>query len=294
METSRHPSNQVASYSPISFGVYEDIKKSLSAEYSLSLYDGYTMLMQQEQNAVGKKVIGIAATGLKNYFGLVKYYNDYYEKASNSNEGLKLTDNAYFLRQFTLVDAETGKPKQYTINKIAGINLNEKANAILKSTLLETLKSASYETKDGNKLSEEDINKIVDNLITLDKDAALDISSILSLATDNAKELMLAKINAGIDFAGMHIYLAILGIDTEVVAKYMTSPEALAIKKGLSRDFFTEDKFPSVIVKLSQLQSKDYLEYKKKLNEKLATKRALVEQKDIDNIDKSIKKLNED
>lgn len=138
LKTSEDPSNQLSSYSPISFIVYEDIKKKLPEQYSLSLYDGYTMYMQQEQNSVGKKVIGIAATGLKNYFALIKYYSDYY-KSVEENGKIDTSDNEYFVKQFTLVDKE-GNPKVFTIDKISGLNLSDTGNNILKSHLKSLLK----------------------------------------------------------------------------------------------------------------------------------------------------------
>lgn len=245
--------------------------------------------MQQEQNAVGRKVIGIAATGLKNYFGLVKYYNDYFNKAVEDGK-VSPHDNSYFLREFTLVD-KSGNPKTYTITKLAGLNLSEKASEILKKSLNDVLRSNTYQKRDGSFYSEEEITEVIDSLSSLDKDAALDISSILSLATDNAKELMLAKINAGIDFAGMHIYLIMLGVETEIVAKYMTSPKAFEIKNRLNSDFFSDKSSPSIIKKLTTLITPDFTEYKKKLNSLIAEKNSLLIKEDRDKIDESIKKL---
>lgn len=259
LSTSDHPSNQVASYSPISFGVYEDIKKELGNEYLLSMYDGYTMDLQQEQNSVGKKVIGIAATGLKNYFGLVKYFSEYYNNVEK--EGIDKTSNGYFIKQIKL-----GK-EVFTVSKISGINISKQSNNILKEHLRETLHQEEFLTKYGDSYTPEEIEEIIEKIIQIkpDTDAALNISSILSLATDNAKELMLAKINAGVDFASMHIYLAILGIDERTVAKFMTSPEAKAIKSKMNRDFFTDVKDISAPTKLDKLVDKNWKAYKKAL-----------------------------
>lgn len=259
LSTSDHPSNQVASYSPISFGVYEDIKKELGNEYLLSMYDGYTMDLQQEQNAVGKKVIGIAATGLKNYFGLVKYFSEYYNNVEK--EGIDKTSNGYFVKQIKL-----GK-EVFTVSKISGINISKQSNEILREHLRGTLHQEEFLTKYGKAYTPEEIDELIEKIIQIkpDTDAALNISSILSLATDNAKELMLAKINAGVDFASMHIYLAILGIEERKVAKFMTSPEAKAIKAKMGRDFFSDAKDVSVPVKLDKLVDKNWKAYKKAL-----------------------------
>jgi hypothetical protein len=49
------------------------------------------------------------------------------------------------------------------------------------------------------------------------------ISQLLSAATDNAKELILAKINANSDFAKIFFYGLILGFDLNDLAAFMTS-----------------------------------------------------------------------
>lgn len=252
LQTSDNPKNHIASYSPISFGAYEDIKKAMESNETLSLYDGHSMFRQQETNSIGKAVIGIAATGLKNYFGMIKYFSDYYSKASD----IKNTDNEFFHREITLGD------DKYTINRIAGLNLEKRSLQLLKEHLTSTLSDQRFLKTDGTNYSPDEIKQIVDKLSNPDKDAALSISSILSLATDNAKELMLSKINAGTDFAGMHIYLAIMGMDEAKIASYMTSPMALKIKAKMDRDYFRSSNMESTASKLKALYPKKFLEYK--------------------------------
>jgi hypothetical protein len=260
IKTSDNPKNHVSSYTPITFGDYDDIRKeyeeSNTPKELLSLYDGHSMFKQQENNAVGKGVIGItAASGLKNYFGLIKYYSDYYDRASKINK-ISGLDNEFLYNEVTLGD------KHFTLTRLAGLNLSNSGIELLKGYLEnELLKEYSgaglskptFLKKDGTQYSKDEIIDIINKLADPDVDAALTLSSILSLATDNAKELMLAKINAGVDFAGMHIYLAMMGIDTKIVAAYMTSPEALKIKSKLSRDFFTGTNMESVPVLLNKL-----------------------------------------
>lgn len=247
LETSDNPKNHVASYSPISFGDYEDIKSSLAKSNTnkeiLSLYDGHSMFKQQENNAIGKAVIGIAATGLKNYFALIKYYADYYNSPTEKTN----LDNAFFYKELNLGD------QNVILTKIAGLNLNDKAFELLKSNLTTNFSTGIFKKKDGSNYSEDEIKYLINQISRPDVDAALIISSILSLATDNAKELMLAKINAGVDFAGMHIYLAIMGLDAHTIASYMTSPDVLKIKQAISQDFFTNTKEISVITSLNKL-----------------------------------------
>jgi hypothetical protein len=59
-----------------------------------------------------------------------------------------------------------------------------------------------------------------------DSEDAIDlfISELLSAATDNAKELVLAQINAGLDLAGNYLYLLTLGFNVKDIMAFMTSP----------------------------------------------------------------------
>jgi hypothetical protein len=51
-------------------------------------------------------------------------------------------------------------------------------------------------------------------------------SQVLSAATDNAKELILAKINAGSKLAKMYLYMITLGFDVRDIVSFMTSDVA--------------------------------------------------------------------
>lgn len=70
-------------------------------------------------------------------------------------------------------------------------------------------------------------NRIVKELQVQQDDADkadLFISELLSAATDNAKELILAQINAGSDLAGYYLYLLSLGFNIKDIVAFMTSP----------------------------------------------------------------------
>lgn len=236
---STNPKNQVASYSPISFGKYTEIGKKIDGSYSLSNYDGHTTFLQQEQNAVGKKVIGAAATGLKDYFALVTYYSNYYDGEISPE------DNEFFTRHFHILG------KDYNLKKIGGLNLTEKATKILEKMIYEGYKDVKLMKKDKTEFT--DAEKLQLSKVLDENDPALSISALLSLATDNAKELMLAKINAGIDFASMHIYMLVLGMDEALIGEFMTSDDALKIKDALQEDFFKSGKSSSVDTQLGKL-----------------------------------------
>jgi len=71
----------------------------------------------------------------------------------------------------------------------------------------------------------------------------------------NAKELLLAKINAGMDFASMHVYLIILGYSEKEIAKYMTSPLVGAIKKLTEVNIFKDKTEKSTDTLLNNIKS---------------------------------------
>jgi hypothetical protein len=72
------------------------------------------------------------------------------------------------------------------------------------------------------------------------KDSSLVNSSLLSAATDNAKELILAKINANPDLMKVYLYGIIVGIDFNDIAALMTSPTVNAITKLSGGNIFSE------------------------------------------------------
>jgi len=172
---------------------------------------------QQEENSVGKGVIGITAVGIKDYFSMVKVYSEYYKSIDKINpESL-----AYFEKKFIL----NGKTK--FIYKIAGLNLDRKSNIVLQNYLREQIIGKQKINEKANIIFEENpellnelginneeyakqlyskyldsfsknpdqeqsidrfkefVNSINDLLtITPDTDPALKISALLSLATD--------------------------------------------------------------------------------------------------------------
>jgi hypothetical protein len=50
-----------------------------------------------------------------------------------------------------------------------------------------------------------------------DEDASVIMSALLSLSTDNAKDLALAKINAGTNMMGLYLYGASIGMNFKVL-----------------------------------------------------------------------------
>lgn len=158
------------------------------------------------ENQVGKKGIAICATGLKSFFGLTQYYN-------------------YLLNYGTAEEQE---------RVILG---KEHRGVIIGGKAYRTL--ANIRSKDPNSLVN---SKVMEALasVTNDNDAALTLSALLSLATDNAKELALSKLNASTKTLGLYVYGIAIGMDFKDLAGIMMSDVGRVINEVLSDDVFSE------------------------------------------------------
>lgn len=162
----------------------------------LNMSNPLTKYIMQYQNLVGKNVISIAANGEKLWFNL--YY--YWTKCLKENDTKYLK---YNLKLDRIKGRFIGNIESITKNHIPDLNKYDKQ---IKETLLSEF-SVDVESEDY---------VYVDQLI----------SQLLSAATDNAKELILAKINAGSNYARMYLYLIIQGFDINDICSFMTCPIA--------------------------------------------------------------------
>ena len=246
--------NMDLAYSPIAMG---DLQK-LAAESekgalvaSMSLMNPLTKYLMQVQNMVGKKVIGIAAVGEKVFFNLSYYFN----------EGIRSKDdrwirNLQFSRTFDRIQGryayKKGNSNIESITKTQLANVNFTGVEDVRSRFLvvsqidsqvrkelgvtdldveaRNEKWMQYQERVRTVLEQQSSGVVGDELKNLHKTITkcppvdLLISQILSAATDNAKELILAKINCGDALAKCHLYLTMLGFDIKDTVSFMTSP----------------------------------------------------------------------
>lgn len=158
------------------------------------------------ENQVGKKGIAICATGLKSFFGLTQYCN-------------------FLLNYGTAQDQE---------RILLG---NEHKGVVIGGKTYKTL--ANIRSKDPNSILDNKVMKALAS-VTNDNDAALTLSALLSLATDNAKELALSKLNAGTKTLGLYVYGISIGMDFKDLAGIMMSDVGRVINEVLSDDVFSE------------------------------------------------------
>ena len=219
------PSNQMLASVPVDVQGWHDAVKTVNEKKGaglktmrLSSYDMFSYYKQQRDASVGKDDVGISANGVKSLFTLTTYYNDYYENfVSDSPEytNAEITElrrsNHVFKKKLTFMDS-------------AGIKHNYNL-ATISDTLLSRNQKAA-------------LTKAIGEFEALRSNAAIHLSGFTSAATDNAKELLMAKVNASVELASVHIYLMILGFTPEQIIEIMTSDVVQDILDRMETNIF--------------------------------------------------------
>ena len=178
----------------------------------------------QYENVIGKKVIGIAANGEKDWFNLTYYYHDILRNGSEADKFFLKMHHKYTRIQGRAKGNLTGNivrhipdlwlAEGFVTDKDGNID-KEKLN----SHLAQSIKDLFYNGTLPENIEVDD--KYVDQLI----------SQLLSAATDNAKELLLIKLNAGTDYAKYYLHLMMMGFSLDDIVSFMTSPVVELIDK---------------------------------------------------------------
>lgn len=226
--------NMDQAYSPIAMSsirkASEQSPKGSKSE-RMTLMNPLTKFLMQEQNMVGKGVIGITAVGEKVFFNTSHYWNE----GLITGDPIRLR-NMYFNQTFNRIQGRsTGNMQSLTKNTIANINFenNEQLRLYFNAASdIDAELRAKYNITDAdienktetwqayNKELIEAVRNIQENGIYADDL----ISQLLSAATDNAKELILAKINAGTNLAKCYLHLIMMGFSINDIVSFMTSP----------------------------------------------------------------------
>ena len=221
------PSNQILANTPVDVKELHDavgeVKSEKNAESLLSSWDMFSMFKQQRDAAVGKDDVGIAANGLKVFFALSNYYNNIYKDDTLSGDYLR-TSNHLFSKDlyipFKEYNPETKKEewiwKNTNVSSISDTNLSRKQ--------IQAIKDATGK-----------------DILVYKSRAALALSAFTSAATDNAKELLMAKLNANVELASMHLYMLSLGMSSAQVAVFMNSRIAKEVVKRLESNMFVSN-----------------------------------------------------
>lgn len=191
----------------------------------------FNKIQSINENMVGKDGIAICATGLKSFFALTHMYNTILNDESVSN-----SEKEALMCKVTI----GGK----TYKGLANVNVDQK--------LIKSLADAT----EGNFIA------LQDYLLAQEweSDAANEKSAFLSLSTDNAKELALAKLNAGTQTLGMYLYGLSLGVPVDTLFKIMTSPFAFRLVELAKGDIFSGNSGCRTIIGALDYLHKDPLE----------------------------------
>lgn len=163
-----------------------------------------------EEASVGKDDIAICATGLKGFFAATQFCNSYLNGELGNMLDVRADEIASIVK-FNPVQIG-GK----TFNTLANIRVDDLEKVNPDSEIYQLLLDKGF-----------------------DDDASVIMSALLSLSTDNAKELCLAKINAGTGMIPLYLYGAAIGMDFKVMNKIIASPLGFTVAKLLGSNEFT-------------------------------------------------------
>lgn len=186
------------------------------------------------QNHTGKGVIGIAASaGMKVLHTTTQATNN--AIANNANISNILFD--------VVIKSKNGTDKHYY--SLADIYLGEGT----KQEIIDKLVSKGVPNDIADALYERSINHT--------EWAGSNNSGIMTLATDNAKELKLERLNAGSDLAGLYLYGIAIGMEFEDIFKIMTSQTAQVLSRMMKSNIFTEGGSAKFASEILDILSKD-------------------------------------
>lgn len=262
----RAPSSQMYMSQPITMDNIRAVgdKSTLAeAEKTISLDNPYSIFMMQEQNMVGREVIGVGATSLKHYFAASTFMHRQATKmenillnAVNGNRELTANEQNNMISLFfdlvfdSKIDNGVATIANLYLDKILVLLGQYKQkhpdfiftynNPDVPEMTIEEAYKVNGNGQVFNLKDEHDQNYINGRQIDLfGLMPILDVASngtwwnpvraistyseLISAATDNAKELILSKINAGTKTADVYTYLLSTGVRFEDAAKIMMS-----------------------------------------------------------------------
>lgn len=213
--------------------------------------DPSTKYVMQVQNMVGKEVIGITAVSIKAFFAASTYYNNLLKDLEsqlraiiqptigttiNFESAQRLTNEQIAAIQRVIndlfVDILLTNPFDGEITCLGNLNFEDLFDLLNEYPLLKTvlvptqIRNANRTftiTTDNNPITLETFLKTL-NYKSMKNDITLSLSALLSASTDNAKELILSKINATSKFVDIYTYGLMLGNDFNKIADIMKSP----------------------------------------------------------------------
>ena len=188
--------NMIAAYTPVEmedFRAASENSPKGNESQQMTMLNPATKLLMQIQNITGKNVTGITANAMKASFMWHYYINDVIRNLTEDN----FNYINFSFKTSRIHQRSKGEPVEQEINTLPDVNFED---------------------------SQELFNKWQPNRIQGNIPVDSMNSEFMSASTDNAKELILAKVNAGNKLAKMYLFLITLGFDVNDIVKFMTSP----------------------------------------------------------------------
>ena len=212
-------SNFIGSHAPITMDyLHEAADSGGKAQTWNTSNPGYIPLMQT-QAMVGKKGVGIAANGQKASFIWKYWMTDCINNNNPYKEFVRFPENFHINRiegRFGVTEYGVGSIQDKYIKRLPDVNM--------------------YNASEEDKMFF-DYNE--DHYIPSDQMS----SQMISAATDNAKELILDRINANTDLSKIYMYLITLGFDVKDIVSFMTSPVINLIARNSTQNIFLDTNF---------------------------------------------------
>lgn len=270
------------SYVPTSVDDMKDAVKELRLSGDSERYNMMNPVNKYiliEENLTGKNVISVGANVQKSYFNLYNYFQDVITYPKDYNPKYYK-----FIKQFSKIGNKAvtkstlGNLNFEAIPEFANLSkILFMTDPNIKATLKEHqqryyindgafefdfIKAYRYGNisdtfsrflQDVNDIlvayspSTETIAKYGDAYMLLNnsENPESNISELLNAAADNAKELILNKINAGMNLAGMHGYLMSMGFNLKDIIRFMTSDAANIINILTKEDIYNKTYYKS-------------------------------------------------
>lgn len=203
--------NMMAAYSPIEMDDMHEASIGTPKEKEasqLTMMNPAMIAIMQRQNMVGKNVVGIAANGQKANLNWNYYINDVIRNGSEKD----LSRATFSFKSNRIMGRYNGIPNEVEINGLPDTNWDGVTSRI---------------------------RELFGNILQPKISTDLMGSQVISAATDNAKELILDKINSGQQTAKCYLYLISLGFDIKDIVKFMTSPAVSFIEENSQENIFS-------------------------------------------------------
>lgn len=207
-----NPKNQINLTQPVTVdqvkALAEKSSMGLAARY-MNGWDPSSKYRMQIENMVGKNVIGNVATAIKSFFALSNLYNTKFREIYNLILSGQYNEARNMLSKYTFT-------RNGQLATLANVNLEmfaEFENMVFpddQKDLQQTLLALKYN----------------EDLI---EDQSMILGALLNSSTDNAKELILKKINADTNWVDIYCLGCMLGESFDAIGEFMLDPDIVNV-----------------------------------------------------------------